>query len=168
MVKFIQSPGMKKLISSLILSGIAIITYAQPPAGNAHVGENYGAIITVENAINSNELPALLTKSGAAVDTKVKAKILDVCPKKGCWLKVAIDDNTTALVKMKDYGFFLPVAAIGKTVVIDGKAELKTISVEELKHYAEDAKKSKEEIAKITKPSKEINLMANGIIVVED
>ena len=31
------------------------------------------------------------------------------------------------MVKMKDYGFFLPVAAIGKTVVIDGEVKMKTI-----------------------------------------
>ena len=68
---------------------------------------------------------------------------------------------------MKDYGFFLPTAAIGKTVVIDGVVKMKTTSVAELKHYAEDAKKSKEEIDAITKPEKEINVLAKGIVVVE-
>ena len=68
---------------------------------------------------------------------------------------------------MKDYGFFLPVAAVGKTVVLDAKVELKTTSVEELKHYAEDAKKSPEEIAAITAPKKEISVMAKGIVVVD-
>ena len=71
------------------------------------------------------------------------------------------------LVKMKDYGFFLPVAAKGKTVVIDGEVKMKTTSVAELQHYAEDAKKSKEEIAAITKPEKEIRVMAKGIVIVE-
>lgn len=36
-----------------------------------------------------------------------------------------------------------PLAAKGKTVVIEGEAKMKTTSVAELKHYAEDAKKSK-------------------------
>lgn len=35
---------------------------------------------------------------------------------------------------------FLPVSAKGKTVVIDGEVKIKTTSVAELKHYAEDAK----------------------------
>jgi hypothetical protein len=39
--------------------------------------------------------------------------------------------------------------------------------VAELQHYAEDAKKSKEEIAAITKPEKEVRVMAKGIVVVE-
>jgi hypothetical protein len=71
------------------------------------------------------------------------------------------------MVKMKDYGFFLPVSAKGKTVVIDGKVELKTTSVAELKHYAEDAKKSKEEIDAIKEPQKEVRVLAKGIVVVE-
>ena len=101
------------------------------------------------------------------MDTKIKAKIVEVCQQKGCWLKLELADGKTAMVKMKDYGFFLPVAAIGKTVVIDGEVKMKTISVSELKHYAEDAKKSKEEIAAITQPQKEVRVTAKGIVVVE-
>jgi hypothetical protein len=78
-----------------------------------------------------------------------------------------LNEKETAMVKMKDYGFFLPVSAKGKTVVIDGEVKKKTISVAELKHYAEDAKKSKEEIDAITKPEEEIRLTAKGIVVVE-
>ena len=59
------------------------------------------------------------------------------------------------------------VSAKGKTVVIDGKVEIKTTSVAELKHYAEDAKKSKEEIDAITKPEKEVRVMAKGIVIAE-
>ena len=40
-------------------------------------------------------------------------------------------------------------------------------SVKELRHYAEDAGKSKEEIAKITKPKVEIRVLANGIKVID-
>ncbi|RYG26476.1 MAG: DUF4920 domain-containing protein, partial [Chitinophagaceae bacterium] len=50
---------------------------------------------------------------------------------------------------------------------LDGEAAKKTISVEELQHYAEDAKKSKEEIAAITKPQQEIRFTAKGIVVVD-
>jgi hypothetical protein len=44
---------------------------------------------------------------------------------------------------------------------------MKTTSVAELKHYAEDAKKSKEEIDAIKEPKKEIRVMAKGIVVVD-
>jgi hypothetical protein len=53
----------------------------------------------------------------------------------------------------------------GKTIVAQGLATFKETSVDMLKHYAEDAGKTKEEIAKITEPKKEISMLANGILV---
>ncbi|MBN8863910.1 MAG: DUF4920 domain-containing protein [Sphingobacteriales bacterium] len=157
---------MKRILLTALVVMTAILAQAQPPAGDAKPGEWYGEKITPDGAVALSELPAQLEKKDA-IDTKIKAKILEVCPKKGCWLKLQVNDSTTAMVKMKDYGFFLPVAAKGKTVVIDGEVKMKTISVAELQHYAEDAKKSKEEIAAITKPEKEIRVTAKGIVVVE-
>jgi len=157
---------MKRIMLTALVVMTAFLAQAQPPAGDAKPGEWYGEKITPDGAVALAELPAQLEKK-EAIDTKIKAKILDVCPKKGCWLKLQVNDSTTAMVKMKDYGFFLPVAAKGKTVVIDGEVKMKTISVAELQHYAEDAKKSKEEIAAITKPEKEIRVTAKGIVVVE-
>ncbi|HAI79459.1 MAG TPA: DUF4920 domain-containing protein, partial [Chryseobacterium sp.] len=51
-------------------------------------------------------------------------------------------------------------------IVLEGSAETKIISVDEQKHYAEDAKKSQQEIDAITKPQEEIRFVANGIKVV--
>jgi DNA-directed RNA polymerase subunit F len=157
---------MKKIFLNVAVILLAVVANAQPPAGDAKPGDQYGEKITAEGAVNIADVAAKLDKT-ESVDTKIKAKIVDVCPKKGCWLKLQVNDSTTAMVKMKDYGFFLPLAAKGKTVVLDGVAQIKTTSVAELKHYAEDAKKSKEEIAAITKPEKEIRVMAKGIVVVE-
>lgn len=157
---------MKKIFLMLIAVAVVGNLNAQPPEGEAKPGEWYGEKVTVDGAVAAAELPEMLEQN-ATMDTKIKAKIVDVCPKKGCWLKLQVNDSTTAMVKMKDYAFFLPTAAKGKTVVIDGQVQMKTISVAELQHYAEDAKKSKEEIAAITKPEKEIRVTAKGITVVE-
>jgi hypothetical protein len=157
---------MKKFVFIFAMISLAVLTRAQPPAGNAKPGDWYGEKITATGAVNIAELPARLQKS-EVVETKIKAKVLEVCTKKGCWMKLQVNDSTTVFVNMKDYGFFVPLAAIGKTVVLDGEAKIKTTSVEELQHYAEDAKKSKEEIAAITKPEKEIRFTAKGILVVE-
>ena len=157
---------MKKVLLSSAIVLLAIAVHAQPPAGDAKPGDSYGEKITPDGAVNIAEIPAKLEKT-ESVDGKIKGKIVEVCEKKGCWLKLRVNDSTTAMVKMKDYGFFLPLAAKGKTVVLDGEVKMKTTSVAELKHYAEDAKKSKEEIAAITKPENEIRVMAKGIVVVE-
>ncbi len=158
---------MKKIFLTLVIAAFGFITNAQPPVGDAKPGEWYGEKVTTENALDINDVVAKLNGGSEFGDVKIMAKITEVCPKKGCWLKLELKDGSTAMVKMKDYGFFLPVTATGKMVVIDGEVKLKTTSVAELKHYAEDAKKSKEEIDAITQPKKEVSVKAKGIVIVE-
>jgi len=157
---------MKKIVLTIVIAAFTFIVNAQPPEGDAKKGDWYGEKISTDGAVALNTVAAKLSGT-EAIETKVKAKIVDVCPNKGCWLKLELENGETAMVKMKDYGFFLPLAAIGKTVVIDGEMKMKTTSVSELRHYAEDAKKSKEEIAAITQPKKEVSVLAKGIVVVE-
>ncbi len=68
-------------------------------------------------------------------------------------------------VRFKDYGFFVPSDIMGKEVVFEGKAFRDTTSVADLKHYAEDAGKSKEEIDAITEPKVTIAFVADGVKV---
>lgn len=144
----------------------AVVLQAQPPKTPATPGTVFGETITVENAKEVSELPALMADQQMA-DVKLTGKVLDVCPKKGCWLSLEMPDKSITFVKFKDYGFFVPLELIGKTVVVEGQAKKIETSVAELKHYAEDAKKSKEEIDAITEPKKEIRLTANGVLVVK-
>jgi hypothetical protein len=158
---------MKKLFLAFSIMAFGLVTNAQPPEGEAKPGEWYGEKITADGAVPISDAVAKLNSGKDEVDGKIKAKIVEVCEKKGCWLKLDLGDGQTATVKMKDYGFFLPLAAKGKTVVIDGEIKRKTTSVAELKHYAEDAKKSKEEIDAIKEPKTEVRILAKGIVVVE-
>lgn len=157
---------MKTLLLLVVAATTLSLAQAQPPKGPANPGDVYGAKTTSKGAVDIAVLPAQLAKKDS-LQTKVIAKVLDVCPKKGCWMKVQVNDSTTAFVKMKDYGFFVPLDVIGKTVVLDTEAKMKTTSVDELKHYAEDAKKTQAEIDAITEPKKEIRLLANGILVLK-
>ncbi len=157
---------MNKLIFASIALLVTLSSYAQPPAGNADKGDFYGAKVKTKGAIPLAEVVSQLETVANLEETKITAKIVDVCPNKGCWLKLELPDGKQATVKMKDYGFFVPLAAKGKTVVIEGQASIKTVSVNELRHFAEDAKKSKAEIDAITQPKKEVNILAKGIVVV--
>jgi hypothetical protein len=157
---------MKKYFFLLVMVFSGLLVNAQPPAGDAKPGDFYGEKVSPDGSATIAEVAAKM-KSDEAVNAKITAKVLEVCSKKGCWVKLAIDDKTTAFVKMKDYGFFVPMAAVGKTVLIDGELKTKTVSVAEQKHYAEDAKQSAEEIAAITEPKKELRIVAKGITVVE-
>jgi len=111
---------MKKIIFFFSFLAIAAISNAQPPTGDAKPGEWYGDKVNPYGALNINDVVAKLNGGSEFNDVKIQAKVLEVCPKKGCWLKLELKDGTTATVKMKDYGFFLPVAAEGKIGVIDG------------------------------------------------
>ncbi|MBB6370182.1 DUF4920 domain-containing protein [Chryseobacterium shigense] len=139
-----------------------------PPAGNAIVGDTYGAAVASESkAITVDKLSKKLKKDNKKVEgVAVKGKVTDVCEKKGCWLTIQTEDNSQFFVKMKDYAFFVPTALKGKNVVLEGTAERKVTSIDEQKHYAEDAKKPQAEIDAITTPKEEIRFVANGIKVV--
>lgn len=105
-------------------------------------------------------------KAGDTLNLKFASSINEVCTKKGCWMKLpAGDTEETIMVRFKDYGFFMPLDSKGKDVIVEGKAFVKEVSVDELKHYAEDAGKSAEEIAKITEPKLELAFEANGVLM---
>ena len=99
------------------------------------------------------------------IPTKIKGTITGVCQMKGCWMRIKDESDNELFIRFKDYGFFVPKDAAGKTAILRGKAFIHTTSVDELKHYAEDAGKSAEEIAKITEPEQEYRFLADGVII---
>lgn len=103
-------------------------------------------------------------KAGDTINSKMKAKIVEVCSSKGCWMTLDMDGENEVMVKFKDYGFFMPLNAEGE-VVVNGKAFVSETSVEELRHYAEDAGKSEEEIAAITEPKRTYSFEADGVLL---
>ena len=54
---------------------------------------------------------------GDTVHVKTAGKIIDVCTKKGCWMKLDMGNNNAVRVTFKDYGFFVPTDASGEVIV---------------------------------------------------
>ena len=52
-------------------------------------------------------------------------------------------DSGDVRVTFKDYGFFVPMSLVGKKVFVRGSFKKHMMSVEEAKHFAEDAKKTR-------------------------
>ena len=104
-------------------------------------------------------------KNGDTVAVKFTSKITDVCSKKGCWMKMELGKASETMVRFKNYGFFVPLDATGKEVIVNGKAFVTETSVADLKHYAEDAGKTKEEIAAITASKVEFAFVADGVML---
>jgi hypothetical protein len=124
----------------------------------------YGNKISIDNLSNYESIKNLTLKKGLS-KAKIEGKILETCRKKGCWMNLNTGTDTL-FVRFRDYGFFVPTDSVsGKTAIIQGELFVDTISVEMLKHYAEDGGKSDEEIAKITSPSYDLNFTADGVII---
>lgn len=102
-------------------------------------------------------------KSGDTVVTTFTSSVNSVCEKKGCWMRLKLTEEDESLVTFKDYGFFVPKDIQGQEAVVHGKLFVKETSVEDLKHFAEDAGKSEKEIAAITEPKLVYAFEADGV-----
>ncbi|HYC29869.1 MAG TPA: DUF4920 domain-containing protein [Chitinophagaceae bacterium] len=154
---------MKKALVLLSLLFAAVCMKAQDPK-SAQPGVTYGQGTVADGAITVNAVDGKL-KDQDKFNGKVKGKVVSVCQEKGCWMKIERENGDAMMVKFKDYSFFMPKDIQGKEVVVDGEATIKETSVKQLKHYAQDAGKSKEEIEKIKEPKREVIFVAKGVLV---
>lgn len=136
---------------------------AQEPSP-AVKGAGYGASFVKEGqAVPASELDKRL--SNDKYSGKVTGKVLEVCQEKGCWMRLERGNGETLMVKFKDYGFFMPKDIVGKEVLMEGEAMVKQVPVKQQQHYARDAGKSEEEVARIKEPKKELQFVAKGVVV---
>jgi|APSaa5957512493_1039668.scaffolds.fasta_scaffold05496_3 hypothetical protein len=125
----------------------------------------FGSEITEDGAVDITTIQEQLGEADS-VRVKVTGTVAKVCQVKGCWMTMYYNDEGESMrVSFKDYGFFVPKNIDGKEAIIDGYAYIETTSMEDLKHYAEDAGESEEEIAEITESKTELTFVADGVIV---
>lgn len=166
---------MKKLlcILSLLLVVMACKDDKKEVNTEAEVEQNkelayasFGMEINDTDALDSESMAKHFKtiKVGDSINSKFRGTIKEVCSKKGCWMTLDIGNDEEVMVRFKDYGFFMPLNAQGE-VVVNGKAFVKETSIEELRHYAEDAGKSEEEINAITEPERTLAFEADGVLL---
>ncbi len=128
---------------------------------------SFGEKITDENVISKERMAEKFKtlKKGDTIDVKFASSINEVCKKKGCWMKLDLGNKQESMVRFTDYGFFMPLDADAKEVIVDGRAFITEISVKELQHYAKDAGKTDEEISKITEPKITYAFEADGVLM---
>lgn len=129
----------------------------------------FGKQIIATDAVQASSMAAhyKTMKVGDSIDSKMIAQVNSVCQSKGCWMRLNLGNQNEVMVKFKDYAFFVPKDIAGKNVIINGKAFVQEVSVDEQRHYAEDAGKSAEEIAQITKPKRTYSFQADGVLVAQ-
>lgn len=131
---------------------------------------SFGKEITATDALATEKMAANYEKMsvGDTINAKMIAKVDEVCQAKGCWMKLDLANGEQVMVKFKDYGFFMPKDIAGKEVIINGKAFVNEVPVDEQRHYAEDGGATVEEIANITEPKKTMSFEADGVLLKED
>lgn len=158
---------MKKLILVIALVLITTSTYAQKEevirlSEPVQVADNYEVF-----GAKVNEWPTSLTLSGiidnaedySGIEVTLETEVAQVCQKKGCFF-VANDGDLSARITFKDYGFFIPTDSKGKKVTLVGTFEVKELSEEKAKHYAEDAGEDSESIEGV---QKEYSIVATSV-----
>ena len=126
----------------------------------------HGLRIAENDAISLGEMSEKVNTSGTLEKVKIAGTVEEVCQAKGCWMTMQLADDSDMRVRFKDYGFFVPKDIAGKTAIVEGKAFLDTVSVEDLRHYAVDGGMTEEEAAeKYTEPEVAINFEATGVII---
>jgi len=155
---------MKRILVVFAAVIFSVTLDAQDPSP-AVPGVVYGNFSEKGSPVSVNDLEKKI--GGDKYEGKVKGKVVEVCQAMGCWAKLQKEDGSIIMIKVKDHEFAMPKDIVGKTVIAEGEAKMKQTSVAQLKHYAEDAGKSKEEIEKIKEPKTEVLMTIKGVKVVE-
>ncbi|WP_316842986.1 DUF4920 domain-containing protein [Pedobacter gandavensis] len=155
---------MKKILLSLGFCALSLCTLAQDTTSLP--GKSFGNGVSAGNLLPVSKIESAMGDQKIA-EMKITGEVVEVCKKKGCWMTLKTPTGEAMRITFKDYAFFMPMDIVGKKVALDGIAKKQTISVETLRHYAEDAHKSAAEVAKITAPKKELAFEAKGVVILE-
>ena len=148
---------------NVLLAFLFVLTTSIAQENDNSFGKKIDASDAISGILMSEEYGKLSATD--TLTTKFLAKVLDVCQAKGCWMRLELNNGEEAMIKFKDYGFFVPKDITGREVVVNGNAFVNEMSVEEQKHYAKDGGKSDAEIAKITEPKKTYGFLADGVLL---
>lgn len=162
---------MKKI--SLVLMLLTLVVFSSQAqskkSGAINVSDyaSFGAKFQPKKVLNEKQMLKKYKslKKGDTVVVQFKSNIKEVCKKKGCWMQMDLSEGNKSFVKFKDYGFFVPLNADNSEAILNGKAFVNVVSVDELRHYAKDGGKSQAEINKITKPEVTYSFMADGVLI---
>jgi hypothetical protein len=125
----------------------------------------FGSTFDPAGAVAEPEMVKMIgDKDSVAV--KFSTNIIETCQMAGCWMTVQSSSGYPMWVYMKDHEFSVPKSGAAELkCVVSGIAYHDTLSVEDLKHYAEDANKSQAEIDAITSPLPVLAVDATGVMI---
>jgi cytochrome c-type biogenesis protein CcmE len=147
---------------------IAVLALAAFAAAPAAAATKYGKGVSDATPVKLSELMAKPDDYVGKV-VKVEGLVTEVCPKRGCWINVAGDEEfQTIRIKVEDGVIVFPMTDKGKKVVAEGtfkKMELtKEQAIAKAKHECEE-KGTKFDPASVTGPATVYQIQGTGAIV---
>ncbi len=126
--------------SPVLRTGLLAGALLLAPAALAADAEIYGDGVTLEEA---TPIAKILADPDAYIGKTVRVEggVLDVCPKKGCWIEIG-DEDENIRIKVDDGVIVFPAAAGGKIAAAQGEVEAIEMTRERyldwLAHLAEE------------------------------
>lgn len=158
-----------KRFNILLVFLFAIISLSAQTKSSVLAVENtfYGDAFNVDNVQDVDDVfnTYKALKVSDTLKLKFKAKVVEVCKAKGCWMKIELPEGEQAMVRFKDYGFFMPFDIPSKEVVLNGLAFVEEMSIDDQKHYAKDAGATKATLTQITTPKRTYSFLASGVLI---
>ncbi len=152
-------------VALIVACGSTETSTAQESETDAvELGKSYGPVkVNVDEAISVEEMLKAYEGQTEEMEFTFEGTLAEVCSKAGCWVNIDKGNGETFMVRFKDHFTIPPKTDINTGAYLHGVAHWDTVSVDMLKHFAEDAGKSQEEIDKITEPKYELGFVADGI-----
>jgi cytochrome c-type biogenesis protein CcmE len=132
-------------------------------------GTVYGEGVTATLVVAPADLVARIEEfEGKRV--RVEGLVTDVCAKRGCWFKLAGDENSaqTVTIKVTDGVIVFPMEAKGKRAVAEGEFTVIEMTMEQTlaykKHHAEEHKEEFDP-STVTEPLTYYQINATGAVI---
>ena len=141
---------------------LAMATLALVACGGSETKDQkafYGQEFDTTSTIDFAQARDSFLTNGMA-EANVQGNVGAVCQTEGCWFRFAADDK---IMVDFDHAFTIPMDCNSKAIQATGKFYYDTTSIDMLKEYAKDDKKTQAEIDAITESKIQLSYRASGV-----
>lgn len=135
---------------------------------SAVTGEKFGAGVKLTDSMPIETLLAD-PKAHVGKTVRVEGMVVDVCPKRGCWMDLAgTAPGQKVRFKVTDGEMVFPVDAKGKYAVVEGVVAVNELNLEETKQYVAYQQKeygADRDPATVTEPMSIVRLDGTGAML---
>jgi len=147
-----------------ILVLVAIVSVAAMAGGPKKYGK---PLLLTEKTKISDILASPEKFDGHRV--QIAGSVVDVCKRRGCWIKVAGDrNNESLLVKVEDGVIVFPQSAKGRAALVEGTVVVRRLTEEEMledaRHEAEEQGR-KFDATTVNGPKTVVKIQGEGAII---